>query len=375
MMLKLLSVFIFLAASFSAVASPVQLTGVKFPNHVEEGSEPVTVSVQATEPGAALPGFSELVPFALRSPDQQEAGSCLYMSLTGIAEWWLARLHPTISRAPDGPIDLSERYMMNIAGLDEDSNGVPNWKTDSIYLYNRAGGAMLNTNYRFTKGWYARRNGQVVPATAGATGAAYDTNYNWIDQRPVKAPLVKLPTFQRTVIYADPASNQWDTGVMPDNIADRIKTALRTNKAPVQVIYNHFGYWHSTVILGYDDNGNNNDCHFVRHFMDYMGKKENTLRAQAAKEKDPGTRDSLLSQANKVGAALTGTLRSFNAGGGCHPGVFYVRDSIYADPNGPKYEYDPSNRGADSPYVKSTVMLEYDWVRTMANHVNQITAQ
>ncbi|MGZ3659326.1 MAG: hypothetical protein ACXVCK_04475, partial [Bdellovibrionota bacterium] len=225
MMLKLLSVFIFLAASFSAVASPVQLTGVKFPNHVEEGSEPVTVSVQATEPGAALPGFSELVPFALRSPDQQEAGSCLYMSLTGIAEWWLARLHPTISRAPDGPIDLSERYMMNIAGLDEDSNGVPNWKTDSIYLYNRAGGAMLNTNYRFTKGWYARRNGQVVPATAGATGAAYDTNYNWIDQRPVKAPLVKLPTFQRTVIYADPASNQWDTGVMPDNIADRIKTA------------------------------------------------------------------------------------------------------------------------------------------------------
>ena len=91
--------------------------------------------------GWSLGGFDKLVPFVLPSPNQEGAGSCLYMATTGVAEWWLARLNPTLSRAPDGPLDLSERHLMNLAGgrgnEQEDKADLPNWRTDSIYLFNQ----------------------------------------------------------------------------------------------------------------------------------------------------------------------------------------------------------------------------------------------
>ena len=353
-----------------------EVEGLKYPSSPAEGRDPVRATALASPAGQPLEGYTELLPFALRSPDQEEAGSCLYMSLTGIAEWWLARLHPELPRTPDGPIDLSERYLMNLAGIDEGSNGVANWKTDSVYLFNRGGEALLNRDYRFTKGWYTRdANGDPQAATASTPGATYDTTYNWIDDLASvgkTAVPVKLPHFERNVLFADPDSNQWDTGVMPDDIADRIKTALRVNKAPVHVIYNHYGYWHATVILGYNDDGDNGQCHFVTRFLSSMTQQAASLRSQAAITTDPTERDALLARAAKDERAQAGAQAAFDRGGGCHPGVFYVRDSIYGDPNGPMYEYDPANREADAPYVKSTVMLEYDWVRTMANHVTQI---
>src|SRR4051812_43128067 len=33
-----------------------------------------------------LGGFNELIPYVLASPDQEDAGSCLYMAITGLAE-------------------------------------------------------------------------------------------------------------------------------------------------------------------------------------------------------------------------------------------------------------------------------------------------
>jgi hypothetical protein len=378
--LKFLSILLLVLASAPAFAQAhrsdlTEVVGVKLPNSALEGTEAVRVSALTALPSAKLAGFTELLPFALRAPNQGEAGSCLYMSLTGIAEWWLARLHPELARDPEGPIDLSERYLMNVAGLEEGSNGVDNWKTDSVYLFNRAGGAPRNVDYRFTKGWYVRDSGgNVVAANRNAEGAQYDENYNWVDEIPSKAQLVPLPKFQRTVLFADPASNQWNTGVMPADIVDRIKTALRTNKAPVHVIYNHFGYWHATVILGYDDEGDNQNCKFVNRFMLYMEKQAADLRAQAAAEADSAKKEALLKRALKSETAASGTRNAFERGGGCHKGYFYVRDSIYGDPQGPIYHYDPANPSADSPYVKPVVMLEYDWVRTMANHATQITA-
>lgn len=374
-MLKLLIVlFLFAGVPASPASDLRMLSGKKFPNSSDEGTAPVEVSVLAPRAGAPLRGFTELLPYALRSPDQDEAGSCLYMSLTGIAEWWLARLDPAASRAQEGPLDLSERYLMNIAGYNEAGNGVRNWKTDTIFLFNNTGGALRNSDYRFTKGWYRKdANGNAVPATQHDRGAAYGTSYNWVDELAgVKAPLVPLPRFARNVLFADPASNQWNTGVAPADIAERIKTALRVNKAPVHVIYNHMGYWHATVILGYDDEGDNQNCHFVNRFLDTMTKQADSLRAQAESEKDPGVRAGLLARAQKAQAARDGAQRSFVSGGGCHPGVFYVRDSIYSDPAGPQYDYDLSRKGDEAPYGKSLVQLEYDWVRTMGNHVTQI---
>ncbi len=356
-----------------------EVSGIKFPNSKDEGERPVSVSVLTLAPGAIPRGFTELLPFALRSPDQEEAGSCLYMSLTGIAEWWLARLHPAVSRAPDGPLDLSERYLMNLAGMEEDQNGIADWKTDSIFLFNKEGGTLRNEDYRFTKGWYTRdAEGALHAATRGTPRAVYDASYNWIDEREKvgKIPLVKLPHFHREVLFADPDSNQWNTGVMPSDIVERIKSALKEKKAPVHIIYNHFGYWHATVILGFDDAQGNRNCKFVRDFMAHMAKSAADARKEAAETTDPEEKEKLLKSAEKSEHALSGTRRAWDNGGGCHPkGIFYVRDSIYGDENGPVYDYDLSQKGEESPYVKATVLLEYDWVRYMANHATQITVE
>lgn len=351
-------------------------TGWKFPNSPSEGSSPV--GVQALLPTAGSPGFSELVPFNIRSPDQEEAGSCLYMSLTGIAEWYLARANPLLSRESEGPLDLSERYMMNIAGIDEAGNGVENWKTDSVYLYNNVGATLLNRDYRFAKGWYKRdAEGEIKKSRKGVKDAEYDTSYSWIDERKTvtRAPRVKLPKFAREILFADPESNQWNTGVMPFGIVEQIKTALREKKAPVHVIYNHFGYWHANVILGFDDSFDNKNCKFVNDFVAFMAKEASDARDEAAKATSKAERERLLAKALKFEDAGDGARDSLAKGGGCHPrGAFYVRDSIYGEEGAPNYDYDPNTTGEESPYSKAIVMLEYDWVRTMANHAMVITA-
>ncbi len=198
-----------------------EITGLKYPNDPGEGQGPVPTTALALKAGAKAEGFTELLEFALRAPDQEEAGSCLYMSLTGIAEWWLAKLNPRASRGPEGPLDLSERYLMNIAGIEENENGIPNWKTDSIFLFNQHGSTLLNRDYRFAKGWYAYdAEGNIFRANADTPGAVYDAYYSWIDERETvtTATRIRLPRFTREVLFADPASNQWNTGVMP---ADR----------------------------------------------------------------------------------------------------------------------------------------------------------
>lgn len=349
--------FLLLAAisGLQTFASTKLISGTKFPNTLAEGIFPVQSSALALD-GEEPHGYTELLPYVLRSPNQDEAGSCLYMSLTGVVEMWLARLHPEISREPDGPIDLSERYMMNVSNELSNSNEIKNWKTDSIYLFNLAGQGVRNVDYRFTKGWFKQdSDGDYVKAKPHSRGSEYGAQYNWIDDRAQMEVVgtVKLPTFRRNVLFADPASDQWDTGVMPDDIVERIKSALVKNRAPVQVIYNHFGYWHSTIIVGFDDDGDNQNCQFVHAFLRYM--------------KRPGD--------PKKKLAYERAQAAYERGGGCHPrGIFYVRDSIYADKKGPVYHYDIDDPSHDAPYAKSVVMLEYDWVRYMGNHAIQILA-
>lgn len=328
--------------------------GEKYPNDAAEGSLPVGSSAWGLPDDVdekALGGYTELIPYFLRSPNQLEAGSCLYMSLTGIAEFFLARRNPALSRAPDGPVDLSERYLMNIAGLDERTNGMTNWKTDSILLFNRAGKVARNADYRFAKGWAKKVNGAYTRTAPNAAGAKYGTQVNWVNElRTVdQSKLVPLPTFDREVLFADPASDQWNVGVAPDDIAEKIKAAMLKRRAPVHVIYNHFGYWHAVDIVGFDDNADSMNCRFTRDFIAKMGRRQGSARITAKAE------------------------AAFRRGGGCHPkGMFYVRDSIYQDTQAPQYDYDPTRTGEESRYTKTIVLHEYDWVRVLANHVTQI---
>jgi hypothetical protein len=371
-----------LALASSALAAPVGKSdlpsrdwgalGVKWPNSPAEGTHPVTT--RATVP-TTLGGFAELVPYIVAAPDQEEAGSCLYMAMTGIAEWWLARLHPNLSRAHDGPIDLSERYMMNLAGIDENQDGVPNWKTDSIYIYNRAGHGVINTAYRFTKGWYTTdADGSPLAATSATKDASYGTMYNWIDQTSIiHSGNVELPTFDRDVLFADPASNQWNTGVMPDDIVATVKTALTTKKAPINVIYNHFGYWHSVDIVGFDDDASSDGCGFVEEFDKYMPSQAAELRNEASHATDPKEKAALTARADKFDKLGAQFHAAYTGGGGCAgKGIFYVRDSIYADPSDPYvFDADGGANGTGS-YSKPVITHEYEWLRYMANHATQV---
>lgn len=367
-----------LISSTAFAANPYQaISGLKYPNEMEEGSEPIATEAWTLPPGeATYPGYSELLPYFLRAPNQLSAGSCLYMSLTGIAEFWLSKQHPGLSRAPDGPLDLSERDLMNIAGLHENQNGVVDWRTDSAYLFNNAGSIALNSQYRFTKGWFSvNANGDYVPARENAPGATYTASYNWIDQRNLanKSKWVTLPKFERQILFADPAHDQWNVGVMPVDIIDRIKTALTTRHAPVHVIYNHFGYWHAVIIAGFDDGADTQNCSFVSRFREWGHSHPAELRQQAAATTDASRRAALNANAAKIEFTSRKFDNAYVAGGGCHPkGMFYVRDSIYSDIGGPIYDYDLSRTGDEAPYAKTIVLHEYDWIRYMANHATQI---
>ena len=99
--LKGLSFWLYLVSLF-CVVQPAQATPTSYTPEIVRNID-------------ELQGFNELVPYVLPSPQQEDAGSCLYMSLTGIAEWWLARLNPAVSRRPNGPLDLSERHLINIS--------------------------------------------------------------------------------------------------------------------------------------------------------------------------------------------------------------------------------------------------------------------
>lgn len=337
--------FIFSAAMLALLSSDFALaakrvTGLKYPNSVEEGLAPIRTSAWAPDEFELMKAKSSMLPYVQPSPDQDEAGSCLYMSLTGVAEWWLNKLNPLPGGVQvQSENDLSERHLMNVT---LDSNLNRNWKTDTLLGLNTRGKLLRNRAYRFAKGWY-RENaaGRLVLATPNSADASYGTMVNWINQVS-SAPndQAELPRFERTVIAKDPAGNQWNTAVMPNDIVERVKTALDTNGAPVQVIYNHVGYWHSVIIVGYDDSQSTEGCEMVEDFVN--GGFPNSAKVK----------------------------RLYNAEGGCAPeGVFLVRDSLYIDESAPTYIYDPSNDEANTPYTKKIIYREYQWLKWLANHV------
>ena len=364
--------------------SDLVVKGIKWPNQSDpnhpdfEGTLPIETF--AIAPQDFTSGYTSLLPYLMRSPDQDEAGSCLYMSLTGIAEWWLHRLNPHLSTEPDGAGDLSERYLMNLAGIEESGNGVANWKTDSIFLFNwNDHKSVLNKNYRFTKNWYKEdAEGNYSPAEPDSAGASFGTYFNWIDEsKSITTGFIKLPSFERNVIFADPESDQWNVGTSPNDIVERVKQALTENKAPVHVIYNHFAYWHAVMIVGFDDERNSGNCDFVERTRTYMKEQPPKLRLQAEKEGITlEEKDRLLKRALKLERTSQKLEAAYTTKGGCRKkGMFYIRDSIYADPEGPVYDYNTSIKGDEAFYSKTIILHEYDWLRYLSNHVTQIIVE
>jgi hypothetical protein len=275
-----------------------------------------------------------LLPYALASPNQYDAGSCLYMSTTGAAEVLMNQHVPLEEIEYLGDTDLSERFLMNATTYVPQTE--MRWTlSDLVFAYNHLGGSMLDRDY---------------PMATALDGEYVVVSYSWNNDLPSdwEDQLVATPWFERTVVFLDPLKNdnsQWNVGLMDDTTVAQIKYLLRTKQAPLLVVYNHYLYWHSALIVGYDDTVETSGCPLVEDMQDYF------------------VSEGFASYSNKV------ENHKDDLGGCTDMGIFYVRDSIY--PGGeeePVYQY-----GGPYPYTakysKRIIERTYNWVKFLSNHV------
>lgn len=316
-------------------------------------------------------GFNELIPYMMPTPYQENAGSCLYMSHTGIVEWWMNKLNDLQG---EDRIDLSERYFMALKTERAGQDTIGNWRTDNIYRLNAESKIALNDDYRYTKGHYKKIDGVRVASTEDDKAAKYGTRYNWISFKDEisKDKLLETPKFKRNVLLVDKEENQWNVAQAPLNIVDKVKEALVTNKAPVLVIYNHQGFWHANIVFGFNDNVKN-ECPFVSSFKPYMDERSVALIEKANNTKSPKTKEKYLRKAKRFTERGDKVQSRFEEIGGCSgKGAFYVRDSIFPNENMPIYDYDLNKEGEEKNLNSTLILREYEWLTTTANHIIQI---
>jgi hypothetical protein len=293
-----------------------------------------------------------LDPFVLASPNQFDAGSCVFMANTGAMEILLNQHTPLEDIAYEGGTDLSERFLMNASNHADDAE-VPYFITDLVYTYNVFGGSMLNRDYRFTAGYVCDTASGTEACASSDPDAYFSCQYNWIDELPDgwEDMLVETPEAERTLIFVDPNLDEnsiWRVGLMNDDVVARIKYELRTKRAPVVVVYNHYLYWHAVLVVGYDDARSIGGCPMVEGSMTYY-------------------------EENGAGAYADRIEQRMEDDGGCHEnGVFFVRDSIY-DGTTEELWYDYSERyDFRERYSQRIVTHEYDWARFLGNHAYSV---
>jgi hypothetical protein len=299
---------------------------------------PATTALSSSSPHsldtAITTANQEMLPFVLASPNQYDAGSCLFMATTGAAEI-LMNQRTSIDRIQYlSDTDLSERYLMNA------SDDVPSFAnqwflSDLIYAYNYLGGSMLDRNY---------------PMAADPDGSVA---YSWKNDLPGdwRDQLVETPGFERTTIFIDPAkdnNSKWNVALMNDTTVEQIKYELRTKNAPVIIVYNHYLYWHSDIIVGYDDSVETDGCPMVTSSLSHFAQEG--YDEYAARIED----------------------HMAQLGGCTDTGVFYVRDSIYAgEEEEPAYTYGGPG-SFTAKYSRRIVERSYNWVKFLANHAYSV---
>ncbi len=285
-----------------------------------------------------------LDPYVFATPNQYDAGSCVFMANSGAMEILIHQdLVPGNFDYMDDT-DLSERFLMN--GNDYVTRQqMPYFITDLQYVYNSLGGSLLSRDYPFIVGYV---NEDDERAEAGDDGASLSCRYNWFDDLPDGWRDMLTPTVpaDRGLIFVDPDLDQysiWKVGLMNDEVIERIKNEIRTKHQPVIVVYNHYRYWHAVIIYGYDDNLSIGECPMVHSTITYF-EGDGDDHAAAAR-----IRDAMLAQ------------------GGCRQsGVFYVRDSISdGTEQEPYYNY---GHNVTDRYSRRVTLHTYDWVKYLANH-------
>lgn len=334
---------------------------------------PMLLELASSNDDITSGGFNDLMKYVVATPDQEDAGSCLYMSHTGVVEWWYNRLNNlTGSRK----VDFAERYYMSLKTEKTNQEEIDNWRTDNIRRINKSSIFFSNKDYRFTKGYYKRVDGKRVVTDKEDEDASYGTSYNWInltDEISKDANVFKLPKFKREVLFADAERDQWAVGKAPKDIVERIKNALHKRNAPVLVIYNHKGFWHANYIFGYNDNADTKGCPFTTSFITRMQEKYDYWIEKSQTTKSDKWRQKYLGYADKAKRREAAVKNRLEEVGGCaKKGVFYVRDSIYGTDTMPEYDYDFSQKGEEGHLNAPLIAREFAWVQTTLNHAIQI---
>jgi hypothetical protein len=281
------------------------------------------------------------------------------MALTCIGEMALSM------KNTDGPTDLSERYAMNLG--QKLLPQIKNWRTDMIDIFNINGGSCKNENYRYTKGWYypdqsdgTGPNGSPEMALANAPGARKGTYYNWTMEDSFESvPRISLPSFKRTILYEPSDNSPFATGLHKRIMVEKVKNWLYEKSRPVLVIYNHFGYWHAVVIVGFDDERPGSGW-FADKFISYMKQRAAFFDSYDEPQKAEQYRkwaSNVISNRNLEGGNSTGK------------GVFFVRDSIYPDSSAEKYDYIVNETGDESPLTCTYIEHDYTWLLHLVNHI------
>lgn len=281
------------------------------------------IEIEADQDYAYGEFYGDLERYILPSPNQFDAGTCLFMSNTGAMEILLNQQLDNDEAELDGDTDLSERFLMNGSGFVPDS-AMEYVMTDLTYAYEYNGGAVLNRDYP----WECTNS---------------SCSMNWDNDLPGdwEDILVETPETERTVMFLDPDLDEysiWKTGLVGLDVVERIKYELRTKNAPVVLLYNHYLYWHSVVIVGYDDTEETDGCPMVMSSINYFEEEG----------------------ANSYVNAIEDHMDDL---GGCvDKGVFYVRDSIYEGDE--MYDYGPWS----DYYAARIVEHSYNWALFLGNH-------
>lgn len=172
----------------------------------------------------------QLKGYMLPSPDQLGAGSCLYMSATGIAEYLINKSKGIVNPQVGGPTDLSEQWTLNLSKTVQLANNY----TDAPELIARGLG-LTDARMKFKD--YGDCSWMREPIIPGRGTEA-------------------VPPYKKDVLFnCGGEGSQNSYGQMRQGDLERIKKYLREQQSPVLFVYKPptANYWHANIITGYND--------------------------------------------------------------------------------------------------------------------------
>lgn len=183
----------------------------------------------------ALPiRHTKLLPFVQEAPNQGDSGSCLYVAATGAMEILANKNAGIENPLPYGEFDLSESFAM-WAPNPRSNRSLYFWE-QTVLRYNVGYGIHVDDwPYEAWSGTYSPTNGSV-----------------WKYRNWKRLPHLNLPKIETVPLFAK-GRNRWSTRVLKRSDIQKIKEALSKYNAPIMVNYNDYGYWHTILIVGYDD--------------------------------------------------------------------------------------------------------------------------